>query len=142
MSKMDKGATVQNPYANVSIPRAQLKSSFVRDTLGADLDGVVITNPSAVPTYPTYITQEAPGSNNNPTSIPTTDYKIHTQDSWRRPYNPYAGDKSQNGGQTEPMYTIDLDKHYKDVNQEEKPCCCYPCCKCCSCCRNSCCVVS
>lgn len=138
---MDKGVSIQNPYGGVTIPRAQLKSSFIRDTLGEDLDGVVITNPSAVPTYPTYITQES-STNNNPNSDSADGHKIRTQESWRRPYNPYAGDKPQNGGQNEAMYTIDLDKHYKDVNAQEDPCCCYPCCKCCPCCRKSCCVIS
>ncbi|KAM3912077.1 cysteine-rich tail protein 1 [Leptodactylus fuscus] len=134
---MDKGVSVQNPYANVTIPRAQLKSSFIRNTLGEDLDGVVITNPSAVPTYPSYITQDGL-SNNNPNS---NGNKIHTQESWRRPYNPYGSDKPQNGGHSEAMYTIDLDRH-KDMKAEENSCCCCPCCKCCPCCRKSCCVIS
>ncbi|XP_071981353.1 cysteine-rich tail protein 1 [Engystomops pustulosus] len=135
---MDKGVSIQNPYASVTIPRAQLKSSFIRDTLGEDLDGVVITNPSAVPTYPSYIAQDG-FSNNNPDSNVN---RIRTQESWRRPYNPYTGDKPQNGGHSDAMYTIDLDRHYKDVKAEENPCCCYPCCKCCPCCRKSCCVIS
>ncbi|XP_056395149.1 cysteine-rich tail protein 1 [Hyla sarda] len=133
---MDKGVTVQNPYGNVTIPRAQLKNSFIRETLGEDLDGVVITNTAAVPTYPTYITQD-PVGNNNPTTI-QTDYKVHTQESWRRPYNPYAGDNPQNGGQNEAMHNIDLDQQYKDVAAEENPCCCCPCCSCCNPCCGCC----
>ncbi|XP_069603877.1 cysteine-rich tail protein 1 [Ranitomeya imitator] len=137
---MDKGDIIQNPYANVNIPRAQLKSSFIRNTLGEDLDGVVITNPSVVPTYPSHIRQDS-YSNNNP--YPNSDSnKIRTQESWRRPYNPYGSNKPHNGGHTEAMYNIDLEKHYKEVNVEEKPCCCYPCCKCCPYCRKSCCVIS
>ncbi|KAM8934702.1 cysteine-rich tail protein 1 [Pelodytes ibericus] len=132
---MDKN--VENPYANVTIPRAQLKSSFVRNTLGEDLDAVVISNPAAVPTYTTQpqdrITGDGP-------AVPWEGNRIRTQESWRRPYNPYASERSQNGGHSDSMYTIDLDKSYKHT--EANPCCCYPCCKCCPCCRKSCCVIS
>ncbi|XP_040262470.1 cysteine-rich tail protein 1-like [Bufo bufo] len=141
---MDKGVSLQNPYANVAIPRAQLKSSFTRDTLGSDLDGVVITNPSSVPTYPTYIKPDeiSSSSNNNPTPNSPNGNRIRTQESWRRPYNPYASNRPQNGGHSDAMYTIDLDKRYKDTGADQNACCCYPYCKCCPCCRKSCCVVS
>ncbi|KAM5145494.1 cysteine-rich tail protein 1 [Mantella aurantiaca] len=140
---MDKGISVQNPYAGVNIPRAQLKSSFVRNTIGEDLDGVVITNPSAVPNYPSYSTPDRVG-NQPPNAASWEGNKVHTQESWRRPYNPYASDKSQNGGHPNSMYTIDLDKRYtrEPAKVEETPCCCYPCCRCCPCCQKSCCVIS
>ncbi|CAH2316961.1 Hypothetical predicted protein, partial [Pelobates cultripes] len=31
---------LKNPYGSVNLPRAQLKSSFVRNTIGEDLDSV------------------------------------------------------------------------------------------------------
>ncbi|KAG9465658.1 hypothetical protein GDO78_017956 [Eleutherodactylus coqui] len=142
---MDKGANLQNPYANVTIPRAQLKSSFIRDTLGEDLDGVVIANPSAVPTYPPYTVQEGFSNNNIQNPVPPNGYRIHTQESWRRPYNPYAGDKPQNGGPNNAMYPIDLDKQYKDTSAKGKTGCCCKCCPCCCpccCCCKPCCVIS
>ncbi|KAM4697025.1 cysteine-rich tail protein 1 isoform 1-T2 [Rhinophrynus dorsalis] len=141
---MDKGASIQNPYASVNIPRAQLKSSFVRRTLGGeDLDGVVIANPAVVPSYPSYTTQPQDRLHGDSSKVePWEGNKIRTQESWRKPYNPYA-EKPQNGGHPDTMYTIDLDRRNMDVGKvEDSPCCCYPCCKCCSCCRKSCCVVS
>ncbi|OCT65180.1 cysteine-rich tail protein 1 [Xenopus laevis] len=138
---MDKGANVQNPYASVTIPRAQLKSSFVRRTLGEeDLDGVVIANPAAVPSYPSYSAQDRYSSDLT-APAPWEGNKVRTQESWRRPYNPYA-DPPQNGGHPPGMYSIDLDKRNKVSATVEEPCCCYPCCKCCGCCRKNCCVVS
>ncbi|XP_053328326.1 cysteine-rich tail protein 1 [Spea bombifrons] len=138
---MDKGISIQNPYASVTIPRAQLKSSFIRNTLGEDLDGVVVANPAVVPSYPTYTAQvQDPNTSASPNASSWEGNKVNTRESWRKPYNPYASEKAQNGGHPETMYSIDLDKRYKEV--EEKPCCCYPCCKCCPCCRKSCCVIS
>ncbi|KAG8447374.1 hypothetical protein GDO86_014734 [Hymenochirus boettgeri] len=94
---MDKGSNVQNPYAGVIIPRAQLKSSFARRTLGEeDLAGVVIANPAVVPSYPSYTPHD--NFNYNETNAAQwEDNKVRTQESWRRPYNPYA-DQPQNGG--------------------------------------------
>ncbi|KAM4603214.1 cysteine-rich tail protein 1-like [Discoglossus pictus] len=141
---MDKGSTIQNPYASVNIPRAQLKSSFVRNTLGEDLDSVVIANPAAVPTYPSYSTQPQDRYSNEVSNGNGFEgNKIRTQESWRRPYNPYATDKPQNGGHPDTMYNVDLDRRYKDSGMvEDNACCCYPCCKCCSCCAKSSCVIS
>ncbi|MEE6504701.1 hypothetical protein FKM82_005298 [Ascaphus truei] len=140
---MDKGISINNPYASVSIPRAQLKSSFVRHHLGDDLD-IVFTNPAAVPTYPSYTAQV---QDRFPNEAPKVDAwqgnKIHTHESWRRPHNPYASEKAQNGGHPDQMYTVDLDRRSKVTeNAEDSSCCCYPCCKCCPCCPKSCCVIS
>ncbi|XP_068104742.1 cysteine-rich tail protein 1 [Hyperolius riggenbachi] len=138
---MNNGSSIQNPYAGVAIPRAQLKSSFVRNTTGADFDGVVIANPSVVPTYSPQITEDR-FSNESPNPA-FEGNKIRTQESWRRPYNPYAPDLSQNGGHSSAMYTVDLDRRqHKQQVKEEDPCCCYPMCPCCSCCRKPCCVIS
>ncbi|XP_031746537.1 cysteine-rich tail protein 1 [Xenopus tropicalis] len=140
---MDKGGSVQNPYASVNIPRAQLKSSFVRRTLGeGDLDGVVIANPAAVPSYPSYSPQDR-YSGDVTSPAPWEGNKVRTQESWRRPYNPYADPPHNGGGHPPGMYAVDLDKRNKGAARaEEEPCCCYPCCKCCPCCRKNCCVVS
>ncbi|XP_063289577.1 cysteine-rich tail protein 1 [Pelobates fuscus] len=131
---------LKNPYGSVNLPRAQLKSSFVRNTIGEDLDSVVIANPAVVPTYPSYTvqTQDRPTNDNSTSSWENN--TIRTQESWRRPHNPYGSEKRQNGGHPDAMYNIDLDKRYKET--EDNPCCCYPYCKCCPCCRKSCCVVS
>lgn len=144
LADMDKGISVENPYAHVTIPRAQLKSSFVRNYLGEDFTGPVIANPAVVPTYPTYAPQEQ-DSHTNPyqSSGVGSGAPIRTQESWRRPYNPYASQKLPNGNHPTEMYTIDLDKRHKDLLESEPdPCCCACCCKCCPCCRKSCCVVS
>lgn len=140
---MDRDAGIRNPYGSVNLPRAQLKSSFVRNTIGEDLDGVVIANPAVVPTYPSYTVQAQDRSISDTPRAPWEGQPIRTQQSWNRPHNPYGSQKFQNGGgggHSPAMYNVDLDKRYAET--EDKPCCCYPFCKCCSCCRKSSCVIS
>uniref|UniRef100_A0A8C5R8V3 Cysteine-rich tail protein 1 n=1 Tax=Leptobrachium leishanense TaxID=445787 RepID=A0A8C5R8V3_9ANUR len=137
---MDRDGGVKNPYGSVNLPRAQLKSSFVRKTTGEDLDSVVIANPAVVPVYPSYTVQTQDHATGEAPKVQWEGNKIRTQESWRRPHNPYGSQKAQNGGHSSTMYNVDLDKRY--VERDDEPCCCYPFCKCCPCCQKSCCVIS
>ncbi|XP_061460447.1 cysteine-rich tail protein 1 [Rhineura floridana] len=137
---MDRGATVENPYASVTIPRAQLKDGFLKYYLGEDLTpDTVIFNPSTLPTYSAW---EKEREASQQVACPAwKGQKIQTQESWAQPYNPYASLKMLSGDSPEPF-------HWKSHevaatgHREEESCCC-PCCrKCCPCCRKCCCVIS
>ncbi|KAJ7308067.1 hypothetical protein JRQ81_008572 [Phrynocephalus forsythii] len=155
---MDRGVTVENPYASVTIPWAQLKDSFLRYYLGEDLTSdTVLYNPSHLPTYSASqekdreATQPLPPP---PQPRPATympwdgQQKIQTQASWARPYNPYASLKMPSGESPEPFHW----KSHEAVapaggggpgGQDRCCTCCCPCCaKCCSCCRRCPCIIS
>ncbi|XP_054704829.1 cysteine-rich tail protein 1 [Grus americana] len=125
--EMDRGVSLENPYASINIPRDQFQQSFI--TCYLKDEPTIIANPAAVPTYGV---EEQEGSWNSPT--------ISTEKSWSRPYNPYASLKMPNGESPNSFYTVTLDKPPKGQEQEASGGC--GCCKCCPCCRKCCCVVS
>nr|XP_020664772.1 cysteine-rich tail protein 1 [Pogona vitticeps] len=150
---MDRGVTVENPYASVTIPRAQLKDGFLKYYLGEDLTSdTVLYNPSSLPTYSAgrEKEQEATAPRAPAAYVPWDgQQKVPTQESWARPYNPYASLKMPRGESPEPF-------HWKSHEATAAPgaggshgsCCCgccdcCPCCaKACSCCRRCPCVIS
>ncbi|XP_065552165.1 cysteine-rich tail protein 1 isoform X2 [Lathamus discolor] len=124
---MDRGVSLENPYASVNIPREQFQQSFITRYLKDE--PVVIANPAAAPTY-TEEKEDPAGSWNSPA--------ISTEKSWSRPYNPYASLRMPNRESSNSFYTVTLDKSPK--SQEASGGC--GCCKCCSCCTKCCCVIS
>ncbi|XP_010202056.2 cysteine-rich tail protein 1 [Colius striatus] len=125
---MDRGISVENPYASVSIPREQFQQSFITRYLKDE--PTVIANPAAVPTYSEEKQADPTGSwNSSP---------ISTERSWSRPYNPYAS--LRNGESANSFYTVTLDKPPKGQELGTDGRC--SCCKCCPCFRKCCCVVS
>ncbi|EMP26427.1 hypothetical protein UY3_16497 [Chelonia mydas] len=133
---MERGITVENPYASVNIPRGQLKNSFIQRYLGEELPSpTVIVNP-AVPTYPAV--EQLNGASKSVPLDSSDGSKVMTQESWAQPYNPYASLKLLNGASSASLYTIELDKHQKSPGAgTDRGCCKY-----CPCCRKCCCVVS
>lgn len=127
---MDRGVTVQNPYASVNIPREQFQQSFITRYLRDE--PTVIANPAAVPSYPTGGHTELANGCNSPT--------ISTDKSWSRPYNPYASLRTPNGDSSASFYTVTLDRPPKGQEQGAGRRC--GCCGCCSCCPKCCCVIS
>ncbi|KAM9217869.1 uncharacterized protein RG961_010345 [Leptosomus discolor] len=127
---MDRGISLENPYASVDIPRDQFQQSFITRYLKDE--PTVIANPAAVPTYSVEEQADPAGNWNNPT--------ISTEKSWSRPYNPYASLRMPNGESPNSFYTVSLDKTPKGQEQEARGGCC--CCKCYPCCRKLCCVIS
>ncbi|XP_063000678.1 cysteine-rich tail protein 1 [Elgaria multicarinata webbii] len=140
---MDRGVTVENPYASVNIPRAQLKDGFLKYYLGEDLaPDTVVFNPSALPTYSLAQEKEREVSQHPPAHAAWNGQPIPTRESWARPYNPYASLKMPSGNSPEPF-------HWKshEVGTPEGSGggsgCCTPCCgRCCPCCKRCCCVIS
>nr|XP_033818171.1 cysteine-rich tail protein 1 [Geotrypetes seraphini] len=139
---MDKSIGIENPYGHVTIPRAQLNSSFVRRHLGEDLSDTVISNPAAVPSVPSYSPWVMERYISGQSASTWEGDKISTQESWSRPYNPYGNQNIPNGGHPESMYTVDLAHRNKDLKDMENDaaCCCCKCCPCC--CQKCCCVIS
>ncbi|XP_077045348.1 uncharacterized protein LOC129128989 [Agelaius phoeniceus] len=127
---MDRGVTVQNPYASVNIPREQFQQSFITRYLRDE--PTVIANPVAVPSYGTGGHTELANGYNSPA--------ISTDKSWSRPYNPYASLRMANGDSSASFYTVTLDKPPKGQEQGVGRRC--GCCRCCSCCPKCCCVIS
>ncbi|XP_010151044.1 PREDICTED: cysteine-rich tail protein 1 [Eurypyga helias] len=132
---MDRGISLENPYASVNIPRDQFQQSFI--TCYLKDEPTVIANPAAVPTYGTEEQAEHGASWNSPT--------VSTGKSWSRPYNPYASlrmpnGESPNGESPNSFYTVTLDKTPKGQEQKADGGCGY--CRCCPCCRKCCCVIS
>ncbi|XP_054030523.1 cysteine-rich tail protein 1-like [Dryobates pubescens] len=125
---MDRGVSLENPYASVNIPRDQFQQSFLTRYLREE--PTVIANPAAVPTYRTEEPAEPAGSWSSP--------PIATDKSWSRPYNPYASMRMPNGDSSSTFYTVTLDKPPK--GQEASRGC--GCCGCWPCCRKCCCVIS
>ncbi|KAM6110561.1 uncharacterized protein FYW35_009832 [Pterocles gutturalis] len=127
---MDRGVTLQNPYASVNIPREQFQQSFITHYLKDE--PTVIANPAAVPTYGVEERADTTSSWTSPT--------ISTGKSWSRPYNPYASMRMPNGESPNSFYTVTLDKPPKGQEQEARERCW--CCRWCPWCRRCCCVVS
>nr|XP_005511842.2 cysteine-rich tail protein 1 [Columba livia] len=127
--EMDRGVSLENPYASVNIPREQFQQSFITRYLKDE--PTVIANPAAVPTYSVEEQAGSADSRNSPT--------IATGKSWSRPYNPYASLRMPNGESSSSFYTVTLDKPLKGQEQEAGGVC--GCCKCCPC-RKCCCVIS
>ncbi|XP_009988052.1 PREDICTED: cysteine-rich tail protein 1 [Tauraco erythrolophus] len=127
---MDRGVSLENPYASVNIPRDQFQQSFITRYLKDE--PTVITNPAAVPTYSVKEQADHTGSGNSPT--------ISTEKSWSLPYNPYASLRMPNRESRNSFYTITLNRPPKGREQEAEAGC--GCCKCCCCCRKCCCVIS
>ncbi|XP_005423841.1 cysteine-rich tail protein 1 [Geospiza fortis] len=127
---MDRGVTVQNPYASVNIPREQFQQSFITRYLRDE--PTVIANPAAVPSYGTGGHTELANGCNSPA--------ISTDKSWSRPYNPYASLRMPNGDSSASFYTVTLEKPPKGQEQGAGSRC--GCCRCCSCCPKCCCVIS
>ncbi|KAM6243512.1 uncharacterized protein LJ264_011263 [Porphyrio hochstetteri] len=126
--EMDRGVTLENPYASVNIPRDQFQQSFI--TCYLKDEPTVIANPAAVPTYSVEEQEGSTSSWNSPA--------VSTEKSL--PYNPYASLRMPNGEAPNSFYTITLDKPPKGQEQEDDGGC--GCCKCCPCCRKCCCVIS
>ncbi|KAM6047387.1 uncharacterized protein LJ206_018134 isoform 2-T2 [Theristicus caerulescens] len=127
---MDRGVSLENPYASVNIPRDQFQQSFITRYLKDE--PTVIANPVAVSTYGVEEQAEPASSWSSPT--------ISTEKSGSRPYNPYASLRMPNGDSTNSFYTVTLDKSPKGQQQEAGGGC--GCCKRCPCCRKCCCVIS
>nr|XP_009666392.1 PREDICTED: cysteine-rich tail protein 1-like [Struthio camelus australis] len=132
---MDRGVTLENPYASVNIPRDQFQHSFITRYLKDEPSSpTVIANPAAVPTYS--LEEQA----NQASTASWNSQTISTEKSWSRPYNPYASLKMLNGTSPDSFYTVSLDKPSKGCEQKVNGGnCCY---KYCPCCRKCCCVVS
>lgn len=127
---MDRGISLENPYASVNIPRDQFQQSFITRYLKDE--PIVIANPVAVPAYGVEEQADPAGSWNSPA--------ISTEKSSSRPYNPYASVRMPNGESPSSFYTVTLDKEPKSQEQGAGRGC--GCCKCWPCCRKCCCVVS
>ncbi|XP_064027105.1 cysteine-rich tail protein 1 [Pogoniulus pusillus] len=127
---MDRGVSLENPYASVNIPRDQFQQSFLTRFLKDE--PTVIANPAAVPTYSTEEWAEPAGSWNSPA--------VSTEKSWSRPFNPYASMRMPNGESPSNFYTVTLEKPPKGQEQEAGRGC--GCCRCWPCCRKCCCVIS
>lgn len=127
--EMDRGITVENPYASVNIPREQFQQSFITRYLRDE--PTIIANPTAVPTYG--VQEQADLANG--WSSPT----ISTDKSWSHPYNPYASLRMPNGESSASFYTVTLEKPPKSHQRGGRRC---GCCRCCSCCPKCCCVIS
>ncbi|XP_026716252.1 cysteine-rich tail protein 1 [Athene cunicularia] len=128
--EMDRGVSLENPYASINIPRDQFQQSFITRYL--EDKPTVIANPAAVPTYGVEEQADPAGSCNSPT--------ISTKKSWSRPYNPYASLRMPNRDSPDSFYTVTLDRPPKGQEWEAGGRC--GCCKCHPCCRKCCCVVS
>ena len=128
--EMDRGVSLENPYASVNISRDQFRQSFITRYLKDE--PTVIANPAAVPTYGVEEQADPTGSWNSPT--------ISTGKSWSRPYNPYTSLRMPNGESPNSFYTVTLDKPPKGQEWEAGGKCGH--CKCCPCCRKCCCVIS
>ncbi|XP_034291969.1 cysteine-rich tail protein 1 [Pantherophis guttatus] len=120
---MDRGFTIENPYASVTIPRAQLKDDFLRYYLGEDFSPGVLPPCSA-----------APQKEADPKS-PSLAWNGQAQaESQARPTNPYASLK---------VPKVDAPEPFRWKGHEEAapdPGCCGCCCS--PCCRKCCCVIS
>ncbi|XP_027752699.1 cysteine-rich tail protein 1 [Empidonax traillii] len=128
--EMDRGVSVENPYASVNIPREQFQQSFITRYLKDE--PTIIANPAAVPTYGMEEKADPANGWNSPT--------ISTDKSWSRPYNPYASLRMPNGESSASFYTVTLDKPPRA--QEQGPgrrCGCW---RWCPCCPKCCCVIS
>ncbi|XP_062815210.1 cysteine-rich tail protein 1 [Anolis carolinensis] len=112
---MDRGVTIKNPYASVSLPRAQLKEDFLRYSLGEDqAPGAVLYSPSPLPTY-----TEGP--------------RVPTRESWAQPFNPYASLSLPNRGAAAPEPFHWKSQQAAGGGDSRGPkgggcCCCCPCC--------------
>ncbi|XP_026568194.1 cysteine-rich tail protein 1-like [Pseudonaja textilis] len=124
---MDRGLTIENPYASVAIPRAQLKDDFLSYYLGEDFGPNVLGSCSA-----------APQKEADPKS-PSLAWNGQAQaESQARPTNPYASLKA--------APKVDAPEPFRWKSHEEAapdPGGCRGCRSCCSaCCRKRCCVIS
>ncbi|XP_063172245.1 cysteine-rich tail protein 1 [Candoia aspera] len=131
---MDRGLTIENPYASVTIPQAQLNDGFLRYYLGDDLtSGTVLFSPSILPTYSAAPEKGgvAPASNGQ---------RAQAQEELQaQPTNPYASLKMPRADAPEPFRW----KSDKGAAPDRGGGCCSPCCpKCSPCCRKLCCIVS
>ncbi|XP_015687121.1 cysteine-rich tail protein 1 [Protobothrops mucrosquamatus] len=126
---MDRGLTIENPYASVTIPRAQLKDDFLReDFLGEDFSPNVLPPCSAAPQK-----EADPKSPSLAWNGQRSQAQVESQ---ARPTNPYASLKVPREEAPEPFRW----KSHEEAAPD--PGCC-GCCGCCSpCCRKCCCVVS
>ncbi|XP_042691802.1 cysteine-rich tail protein 1 [Centrocercus urophasianus] len=127
---MDRGVTLENPYASVNIPRSQFQQSFIARYLEDEpASSTIIANPTVVPVHST---EEQAGSWDK--------QPVSTEKSWSRPLNPYASMKMPNGESPNSFYTVTLDKPPKGQGHEDgrRSGCrrCFPCC------RKCCCVIS
>ncbi|KAJ7411938.1 cysteine-rich tail protein 1 [Willisornis vidua] len=127
--EMDRGISVENPYASVHIPRDQFQQSFITRYLKDE--PTIIANPTALPTYSLEEKADPANSWNSPT--------ISTDKSWSRPYNPYASLRMPNGESSTSFYTVTLDKPLKAHEGAGRRC---GCCRCWLCCPKCCCVIS
>ncbi|XP_009077324.1 PREDICTED: UPF0574 protein C9orf169 homolog [Acanthisitta chloris] len=126
---MDRGISVQNPYASVNIPWDQFQQNFINHYLKDET--TIIANPAAVPTY-SLEKEDLNGFWSSPT--------ISTDKSWSRPYNPYGSLRMPNGESSASFYTVTLDKPPRGQEQGAGRRC--GCCRCRPCCRKCCCVIS
>ncbi|XP_009876961.1 PREDICTED: cysteine-rich tail protein 1 [Apaloderma vittatum] len=127
---MDRGVSLENPYASVNIPRDQFQQSFITRYLKDE--PTVIANPAVVPAYGEEEQADPAGSWNSPT--------VSTGQAWYRPYNPYGSLRMPDRESPNSFYTVTLDKPSKSQEWEAGGTC--GCCKCCSFCRKCCCVIS
>ncbi|XP_042335682.1 cysteine-rich tail protein 1 [Sceloporus undulatus] len=154
---MDRGVTIENPYASVSIPRAQLKDGFLKYYLGEDqAPGTVFCNPSSLPSYPTAQEKVQPEATDHhlhqaSASASAASYspKVPTRESWARPFNPYASLQMPSGASPEPFHWKSHPGAFPESSGGRVGrggggcCCCCPCCRKCSpCCKRCPCVVS
>ncbi|KAM6372463.1 uncharacterized protein J5M81_012817 [Pluvialis apricaria] len=128
--EMDRGISLENPYASVNIPRDLFQQSFITRHLKDE--PTVIANPAALATCSVEEEADPADSWNSPT--------ISTEKSWSHPYNPYGSVRMPNGGSPNSFYIVTLDKPPKGQEREAGREC--SCCKCWPCCRKCCCVVS
>ncbi|CAI7935346.1 Hypothetical predicted protein [Podarcis lilfordi] len=131
---MDRGLTVENPYASVSLPRAQLPGSFLKYYLGEGCTpDTVLSDPSSCCTYSVQEKEWEAAPQGVPPNAPWGTQRISTQESWAQPYNPYASLKMPHQGSPQPF-------HWKS---QQEGCCCSCFRKCCPCCCRKCaCVIS
>lgn len=131
---MDRGLTVENPYASVSLPRAQLPGSFLKYYLGEGCTpDTVLSDPSSCCTYSAQEKEREAAPQGVPPNAPWGTQRISTQESWAQPYNPYASLKMPHQGSPQPF-------HWKS---QQEGCCCSCFRKCCPCCCRKCaCVIS
>ncbi|XP_013913055.1 PREDICTED: cysteine-rich tail protein 1 [Thamnophis sirtalis] len=122
---MDRGFTIENPYASVTLPRTQLKDDFLGYYLGEDV------GPSALPPCSAAPRKEA---DLKPPSL-AWNGQVWAE-SQARPTNPYASLRVPKADAPEPFYW----KSHEEAAPD--PSCCCGCCGCLPCCRKCCCRIS
>ncbi|KAM6431134.1 cysteine-rich tail protein 1 [Liasis olivaceus] len=140
---MDRGLTIENPYASVTVPRAQLKDGFLRYYLGDDLTSdTVLFSPGVSPTYSA--PEKEVAAVPRPPPLAWNGQKAQAQEeSQDRPANPYASLKMPRADAPEPFHWKSHAGAAADPSGGSCTSCCSLCClRCSPCCRKRCCVVS